>query len=189
MALVEDAALVELQWWDHSVTRLEDPTAISAGSGRLGLCPRAQTHSQLAGADPRPARPPAAARDPCRPPVPLGAAAGPLPLPAPRVRSGAARPLPKSHLLKISWQTEDEEKHGVGEGVGLAVAGGREGPWQDGCWGVATFQWPDISEQEAATAPPGKRHSSFLSLVQVPGVGGGQASGQPGTPTHGLQGP
>lgn len=79
----------------------------------------------------------------------------------------------------------DDDEHRVGEGVGLATVGVGEGPWQNGWWGVVTFQWPDISEQEAATAPPGRRHSSFLSLVQVPGVGGGRRQagrGQPSAP-------
>lgn len=63
----------------------------------------------------------------------------------------------------------------MGPAVGI---GG--GPWQDGWSGFVTFQWPAISEQEATTAPPGRRHSSFGSLVQVPGAGR-QESGQLGT--------
>ena len=44
---------------------------------------------------------------------------------------------------------------------------------------MLTFQRPDISEQEATTVPLGVRHSSFLSLVQVPGqTRWGQAAGQ-----------
>lgn len=86
----------------------------------------------------------------------------------------------------------DDDEHRAGEGVGLATVGVGEGPWQNGWWGVVTFQWPDISEQEAATAPPGRRHSSFLSLVQVPGVGGAgvRPSGDSrAPPTRGPQGP
>lgn len=61
--------------------------------------------------------------------------------------------------------------------MGSTTVGLGGGAWQGGWPGRVTFQWLDMSEQEATTAPPGRRHSSFWSLVQVPGAwgGGGQA--------------
>lgn len=83
---------------------------------------------------------------------------------------------PESHLWKISWQM-GEGRHGafVGGVMGQAVEGVGGGPRQDVWLGLGTFQWPDMSEQEATTVPPGRRHSSLRSLVQVPGgeVGSG----------------
>lgn len=55
--------------------------------------------------------------------------------------------------------------------MGPTAVGVRGGPWQDGWSGLVTFQWLDMSEQEVTTAPPGRRHSSFWSLVQVPRAG------------------
>lgn len=101
-------------------------------------------------------------------PAPGGPAGTLFPLGSPR--RPTERPSPTSHPLRISWQIGEGEQ-GVGEGVGTTAVGFGGGPWQDGWWGVVTFQWPDISEQEATTVPPGRRHSSFLSLVQVPGAG------------------
>lgn len=195
VTVVEDAALVERQRGDLRMARLEDPTASSGGlGGSLGSARGlhapsrtahrstwSQTHSQPEGADPLShpgtqgpsSEPRLSTALLLRRPAPSGAATGPRFLPTLRVRLGGCPPwaLPKSHLLKISWQIDDEE-HGVGEGAGLAAVGVGEGPRHGGWCGVVTFQWPDISEQEAATAPPGRRHSSFLSLVQVPRVGG-----------------
>lgn len=78
--------------------------------------------------------------------------------------------LPESYSLRISWQI-GAGGHGAGGAVGPTAVGVRGGPWQDGWLGLVTFQWPDMSEQEVTTAPPGRRHSSFWSLVQVPGAG------------------
>lgn len=61
-----------------------------------------------------------------------------------------------------------EGGHGVGGVVGPTAGTVGGGPWQEGWSGLDTFQWADISEQEATTAPPGRRHSSFWSLEQVP---------------------
>lgn len=71
----------------------------------------------------------------------------------------------ESYLLRMSSQSGDGG-HGVGEGLGTTEVGVGGGPWQEG-W-LGTFQWRDISEQEEAMEPPGRRHSSFLSFVQVP---------------------
>lgn len=54
--------------------------------------------------------------------------------------------------------------------MGSTVVGIRGGLLQDGWPGRVTFQWRGMSEQEGTTAPPGRRHSSFWSLVQVPGA-------------------
>lgn len=67
--------------------------------------------------------------------------------------------------------------------MGPAAVGVAGGPWQDGWLGLVTFQWLDMSEQEVTTAPPGRRHSSFWSLVQVPGAEG-QGSGSWGPQSH-----
>lgn len=79
-------------------------------------------------------------------------------------------PSPASHSLRIRRQI-GEDKHWGGEVLGTTVEGAGGGPSQDGWLGSVTFQWPDMSEQEDTTAPPGRRHSSFWSLVQVPGAG------------------
>ena len=71
----------------------------------------------------------------------------------------------ESYSLMMSQQSGDGG-HGVGEGLGTTEVGVGGGPWQEG-W-LGTFQWRDISEQEEVIEPPGRRHSSFLSLVQVP---------------------
>lgn len=107
---------------------------------------------------------------------PLGSPSLGSPLPAPEggvsraVRPPPPLPLPESHSLRIRRQI-GEGKHWGGEVLGTTVEGAGGGPSQDGWLGSVTFQWPDMSEQEDTTAPPGRRHSSFWSLVQVPGAG------------------
>lgn len=76
----------------------------------------------------------------------------------------------------MSWQI-GEGGHGVGEVLGSTGVGVGGGPLQGGWPGYATFQWLDMSEQEATTSPPGRRHSSFWSLVQVPAAWGRQSGG------------
>lgn len=71
----------------------------------------------------------------------------------------------ESYSLRMSSQSSDDG-HGVGEGLGTTEVGVGGGPWQEG-W-LGTFQWRDISEQSEVMEPPGRRHSSFLLLVQVP---------------------
>ena len=111
-------------------------------------------------------------------PLSLGAPCRPAHFfPSPRQRgiSRATRhpphssPARDSHSLRISRQI-GKGGHEVGDFLGSAVVGIRGGLWQDGWPGYVTFQWPDMSEQEDTTAPPGRRHSSFWSLVQVPGA-------------------
>lgn len=76
---------------------------------------------------------------------------------------------------------------GVGEVLGSPGIGG--GPWQDGWPGYVTFQWPDMSEQEATTVPPGRRHSSFWSFVQVPAAWGQRSGGLLRAATRGSVSP